>query len=73
MTLLTSEIVDFYTFLWPMVRISVFLLVAPIFSISVVNIRISMMAQHLLFTLLHEWQNINPLSGFGLSTFFLRQ
>jgi flagellar biosynthetic protein FliR len=74
MTLLTSEIVDFfYTFLWPMVRISAFLLVAPIFSISVVNIRIRVViAFFLTLTVypLHQWQNINPISSFGLSAFF---
>ena len=41
MNLLVADIVErFYTFLWPMLRISGLLLTAPLFSQNAVNVRL---------------------------------
>jgi flagellar biosynthetic protein FliR len=40
MNLLAADIVErFYTFLWPMLRISALLMSAPIFSLRALNVR----------------------------------
>ena len=44
MTLLAADIVErFYTFLWPMLRISAMLLTAPIFSLDALTLPIRIM------------------------------
>ena len=41
MTLLAADIVErFYTFLWPMLRISALLMAAPLFSLDALSLRI---------------------------------
>ena len=41
MTLLAADIVErFYTFLWPMLRISALMIAAPIFSLPAFNLRL---------------------------------
>jgi len=41
MNLLAADIVErFYTFLWPMLRISALMIAAPIFSLSAFNLRL---------------------------------
>ena len=70
MDLLAVDIVNrFYTFLWPMLRISALLLTAPLFSISAVPRRIRvLMALALTWFIypLHEWPIIDPVSASGL-------
>ena len=40
MNILASDIIErFYTFLWPMLRISALLMSAPIFSLRALNVR----------------------------------
>ena len=49
MELLVAEVVQlFYTLLWPMIRISAFLLTAPFFSIQAVTVRIRVLLALLL-------------------------
>ncbi|MFM7670869.1 MAG: flagellar biosynthetic protein FliR, partial [Betaproteobacteria bacterium] len=44
MTLLAADIVErFYTFLWPMLRISALLMSAPLFSLDALSLRIRIM------------------------------
>lgn len=70
MDLLAADIVDrFYSFMWPMLRISALLLTAPLFSISAVPRRIRvLMALALTWFIypLHEWPSIDPVSAPGL-------
>ena len=40
MNILASDIIErFYTFLWPMLRVSALLMSAPIFSLRALNVR----------------------------------
>ena len=49
MELLVAEVVKlFYTLLWPMIRISAFLLTSPFFSIQAVTVRIRVLLAVLL-------------------------
>ena len=49
MELLVAEVVElFYKLLWPMIRISAFLLTAPFFSIRAVTVRIRVLLAVLL-------------------------
>jgi len=70
MTLLAADIVErFYTFLWPMLRISALLLSAPLFSLDALTLRIrTMLALVLTFFIypLIEWPVIDPISAGGL-------
>ena len=70
MTLLAADIVErFYTFLWPMLRISALLLSAPLFSLDALTLRIrTMLALVLTFFIypLVEWPVIDPISAGGL-------
>ena len=70
MDLLAADIVNrFYTFLWPMLRISALLLTAPLFSISAVPRRVRVLAALALTWFIYplvEWPLIDPMSAPGL-------
>jgi flagellar biosynthetic protein FliR len=70
MDLLAADIVNrFYTFLWPMLRISALLLTAPLFSISAVPRRVRVLAALALAWFIYplvEWPLIDPMSAPGL-------
>jgi flagellar biosynthetic protein FliR len=70
MDLLAADIVNrFYTFMWPMLRISALLLTAPLFSISAVPRRIRVLAGLALTWFIYplvEWPVIDPISAPGL-------
>jgi len=70
MDLLVNEIVErFYTLLWPMIRVSAFLLAAPFFSINAVTVRIRVLLAALLTLMVYpltEWPIIEPFSAPGL-------
>jgi len=72
--LVYAQIVEaFYTFLWPMIRISALLLTAPIFSLDVVTIRIRILfavALTLVIYPLGTWTAIDPVSARGLLEIF---
>ena len=74
MELLVADIVDFfYKFLWPMIRISAFLLSAPFFSIRAVTVRIRVLLAATLTLMiypLHEWPLLDPTSAIGLQEIF---
>lgn len=63
----------FYTFLWPMIRISALMLTAPVFSLDVVTIRIRILfaiALTLVVYPLGTWPMIDPLTGRGVLEVF---
>ncbi len=70
MDILVSEIVQrFYTLLWPMIRISAFLLASPFFSLRAVSVRIRVLLALLLTLMVYplvEWPTIDPYSAAGL-------
>ncbi|MDP4671981.1 MAG: flagellar biosynthetic protein FliR [Burkholderiaceae bacterium] len=70
MNLLVADIVErFYTFLWPMLRISGLLLTAPLFSQNAVNVRLRVLLGLVLTWLiypLHDWPKLDPTSAAGL-------
>ncbi len=70
MTLLAADIVDrFYTFLWPMLRISSLLLAAPLFSLDALTLRLRIMLALVLTFLIYplvDWPVIDPISAKGL-------
>ncbi len=74
MDLLVGEIVErFYMLLWPMIRISAFLLSAPFFSLRVVTVRIRVLLAVLLTWMIYpltEWPSIDPISAMGLREVF---
>ena len=74
MELLAAEIIEgFYTLLPPMIRISAFLLAAPLFSIQAVTVRIRVMVALVLTILIYplvEWPVIDPVSAIGLRELF---
>ena len=74
MDLLVNEIVErFYTLLWPMIRVSAFLLAAPFFSINAVTVRIRVLLAALLTLMVYpltEWPIIEPFSAPGLREMF---
>lgn len=76
MIILWDDIIEwFYTFLWPFSRISAVLLVAPIFSSTLVTVRTRVSLALLLTFLiypLYDWPIIDVTSGLGL-TLFLQQ
>ena len=76
MDLLVNEIVErFYTLLWPMIRVSAFLLAAPFFSINAVTVRIRVLLAALLTLMVYpltEWPIIEPFSAPGLREMFNR-
>ena len=70
MQLLAPEIVErFYTFLWPMLRISALMIAAPIFSLPAFSLRLRVLTAMVLAWLvypLHTWPVIDPTSAQGL-------
>ena len=74
MNLLAADIVErFYSFLWPMLRISALLMSAPIFSLHAFNLRIRILLGISLTWLvypLHQWPNIDPVSPIGIIEIF---
>ena len=63
----------FYTFLWPMTRISACLISAPVLSAMSVNTSLRVILAMVLTILiypLHDWPIIDVLSGAGLILFF---
>ena len=74
MNLLAADIVErFYTFLWPMLRISALLIAAPVFSLRALNLRIRILLALSLTWLvypLHQWPSIDPISAAGILEIF---
>ena len=76
MELLVAEVVElFYKLLWPMIRISAFLLTAPFFSIRAVSVRIRVLLAVLLTWMVYQFTDlplIDPLTATGLREVFLQ-
>ena len=76
MDLLLADIVErFYMLLWPMIRISAFLLSAPFFSIRAVSVRIRVLLAILLTWMIYplsDWPALDPLSALGIREVFLQ-
>ena len=74
MNFLAADVVErFYTFLWPMLRISALMITAPIFSLSAFNTRMRILVALVLTWLvypLHNWPVIDPTSAQGLVEVF---
>ena len=74
MDILVSEIVQrFYTLLWPMIRVSAFLLASPFFSLRAVTVRIRVLLAALLTLMVYplvDWPIIDPYSAAGLREIF---
>lgn len=70
MNLLAADIIErFYSFLWPMLRVSALLMTAPLFSQNAVNVRIRILLGLTLTWMiypLHDWPILDPVSGAGL-------
>lgn len=76
MELLVAEVVKlFYTLLWPMIRISAFLLTSPFFSIQAVTVRIRVLLAVLLTWMVYpltSWPIIDPFTAMGLREIFMQ-
>lgn len=74
MNFLAADVIErFYTFLWPMLRISALMITAPIFSLSAFNTRMRILVAMVLAWLvypLHNWPVIDPTSAQGLLEVF---
>jgi flagellar biosynthetic protein FliR len=74
MNILAADIIErFYTFLWPMLRISALMIAAPIFSLNAFNLRLRILLALCLTWLvypLHQWPALDPVSAAGLPEFF---
>ena len=74
MSFLAADVVErFYTFLWPMLRISALMITAPIFSLSAFNTRMRILLALVLAWLvypLYTWPVIDPTSAQGLMEVF---
>jgi flagellar biosynthesis protein FliR len=74
MNVLAADIVErFYTFLWPMLRISALMIAAPIFSLSAFNLRLRILMALVMTWLvypLHTWPLLDPSSAPGLIEVF---
>ncbi len=71
--LIEDLVARFYTFIWPMIRISAFLLIAPFFSLDTVSLRVRIALGLLLTWLTYpliEIPNIDPTSFEGLVVAF---
>ncbi len=70
MDLLITEVVErFYSLIWPMIRISAFLLAAPFFSLRAVTVRIRVLLAIALTWMvypLYEWPILDPTTAEGL-------
>ena len=73
-SLFAADIIErFYTFMWPMLRISALMLTAPILAQNAVNIRLRIMIALVLTWLiypLHRWPQLDPVSAQGLLQIF---
>ena len=74
LTLLAADIIErFYTFMWPMLRISALMLTAPILSQNAINTRLRILIALALTWLiypLHRWPAMDPASAQGLLQIF---
>jgi len=74
MNLLANEIVErFYSFLWPMLRVSALLLSAPIFSLRSFNLRLRILLAGALTWMIYplfQWPSLDPMSGPGMVEIF---
>ncbi|WP_396437220.1 flagellar biosynthetic protein FliR [Limnohabitans sp.] len=74
MNFLAADVIErFYTFLWPMLRISALMITAPIFSLSAFNTRMRILVALVLAWLvypLYTWPVIDPTSAQGLLEVF---
>jgi len=74
MNILTGDLVErFYTFLWPMLRISALLISAPIFSLRALNLRVRILLAAALTWMIYPmyaWPQIDPVSAAGLVEIF---
>ena len=74
MNFLAADIIErFYTFLWPMLRISALMLTAPIFSLNAFNLRLRILMALVLTWLvypLHRWPVMDPSTAPGLVEVF---
>lgn len=74
MNLLAADIVErFYTFLWPMLRISALMMSAPIFSLRALNVRMRVLLAAALTWMvypLYSWPALDPVSGAGMVEVF---
>lgn len=74
MQLLAADIVErFYTFLWPMLRVSAMLMTAPVFSLSAFNLRLRILLALVLTWLvfpLYDWPRLDPSTAPGLIEVF---
>lgn len=74
MNFLAVDIMErFYTFLWPMLRISALMITAPIFSLSAFNLRLRILMALVLTWLiypLYKWPVVDPTSAQGLVEVF---
>jgi flagellar biosynthetic protein FliR len=70
MNFLAADVIErFYTFLWPMLRISALMITAPIFSINAFNLRLRILLALVLAWLvypLHTWPVLDPSTAPGL-------
>src|SRR5210317_1760379 len=70
MELLVADVVQrFYGFLWPMLRISAMMLVAPVLSQNAMNVRLRVLLAVVLTWLifpLYDWPRLDPTSAAGL-------
>ena len=70
MELLVADVVQrFYGFLWPMLRISAMMLVAPVLSQNAMNVRLRVLLAVVLTGLifpLYDWPRLDPTSAAGL-------
>jgi flagellar biosynthetic protein FliR len=74
MDILVAEVVQrFYTLLWPMIRVSAFLLASPFFYLRAVNVRVRVLLAALLTLMIYplvDWPIIDPYSAAGLREIF---
>jgi flagellar biosynthetic protein FliR len=76
MDLLVADVVErFYNLLWPMVRLSAFLIAAPLFSLRAVSLRIRILLALALTWMIYpltDWPTVDPLSAAGLRELFIQ-
>ena len=74
MNLLANDIVErFYTFLWPMLRISALLMSAPVFSLRALNVRMRVLLAVAVTWMVYPvftWPVIDPVSPAGIVEVF---
>jgi len=74
MNFLAADVIErFYTFLWPMLRISALMISAPIFSLSAFSLRLRILLALVLTWLiypLHKWPLLDPSTAPGLLELF---